>query len=95
MTDESNRVSEEDVQHIADLARVTLEDDEIEEYISQMDDVLDRFETLDEVDVTAEDNDQLENIVRPDVIDESLSQEEALSNAEKTKDGYFEGPSTN
>lgn len=95
MTNSPERVSEDDVHHIAELARVTVDDEEVERYIEQMDKVLDRFESLDEVKVDEEREDQLENIVRPDVIDESLTQEEALGNAEETKDGYFKGPSTN
>lgn len=95
MSNESNRVSEDDVRHIADLARLTIDDYEVEEYIEQMRKVLDRFQSLDEVDSDVTEDEQLENIVRPDIIADSLTQEDALKNAEKTKDGYFEGPSTN
>lgn len=95
MSNESNRVSEDDVRHIADLARLTIDDYEVEEYIEQMRKVLDRFQSLDEVDSDVTEDEQLENIVRPDIIADSLTQEDALKNAEKTNDGYFEGPSTN
>ncbi len=84
-------VSPEEVRHIADLARVDLTDEELDAFTAQFGEILDAFETLDEV-PEVENEADLENVLRDDEVHESLSQEEALRNAPHTEDGYFEGP---
>jgi aspartyl-tRNA(Asn)/glutamyl-tRNA(Gln) amidotransferase subunit C len=84
-------VDAEDVRHVAELARVDLKDDEVEQFVAQFGDILEYFDSLDdvpEVDREAE----LSNVLRPDETRESLSQEEALANAPESEDGYFKGP---
>jgi aspartyl-tRNA(Asn)/glutamyl-tRNA(Gln) amidotransferase subunit C len=89
MTDES--VDPEAVAHIAALARVDLDESEVDEFAAQFADVLGYFETLDEVpEIDAEPD--LTNVLRTDEARASLSQGEALKNAPETEDGYFEGP---
>ena len=84
-------VDAEEVRHVADLARVRLADDEVEEFAAQFGDILDYFEALDEVPET-EREEALVNVMRPDEVESGLTQAEALSNAEETEDGYFVGP---
>ena len=84
-------VDAEEVRHVAELARVRLDDDEIEEFADQFGDILEYFEALDEVPETDREG-ELVNVMRPDEVEEGLSQEEALSNAEETEDGFFVGP---
>lgn len=79
------------VRHVADLARVDLDEGEIEEFAAQFADILDYFEALDEV-PEIESEPGLVNVLRTDEARESLSQEEALRNAPATEDDYFEGP---
>ena len=81
----------EDVRHVASLARVDLDDEQVDEFAAQFADILEYFETLDEVPEVERDAD-LVNVMRPDEERESLGQEEALRNAEETEDGYFKGP---
>ncbi|NEU56944.1 Asp-tRNA(Asn)/Glu-tRNA(Gln) amidotransferase subunit GatC [Halorussus sp. MSC15.2] len=81
----------EEVRRIADLARVGLDDDEVERFTHQFADILDYFETLDEVPEVERETD-LVNVMREDEVRECLSQEEALANAPETEDGYFKGP---
>lgn len=81
----------EEVRHVADLARVDLDDDTVDEFAAQFADILDYFETLDEVPEVDREAD-LVNVMRPDEEHEGLSQEEALRNAEETEDGFFKGP---
>ena len=84
-------VDAEEVRHVAELARVNLDDEEVDEFAAQFADILDYFDALDEVpEVDAEAD--LVNVMRPDVERECLSQEEALANAPETEDGYFKGP---
>lgn len=84
-------VSPEEVRHVADLARIDLADEEVEEFTEQFVEILEAFETLDEVPET-ESKADLENVLRTDEVRESLDQEEALRNAPHTEDGYFKGP---
>jgi aspartyl-tRNA(Asn)/glutamyl-tRNA(Gln) amidotransferase subunit C len=79
------------VRHVAELARVDLDDDEADQFAEQFADILDYFETLDEVPEVDRDAD-LVNVMRPDEEREGLTQDEALSNAEGSEDGYFKGP---
>ena len=84
-------VDPDEVRHVADLARVDLDDDDVDRFTEQFADILAYFETLDEVPEVEREAD-LANVMRPDEVRDSLSQEEALENAEETEDGYFKGP---
>jgi aspartyl-tRNA(Asn)/glutamyl-tRNA(Gln) amidotransferase subunit C len=85
------RVDDEEVRHVASLARVDLDEDEVELFAEQFADILDYFDALDEVpEVEAEA--ELDNVMRPDEVREGLTQEEALQNAPETEDGLFKGP---
>ncbi|WP_435178634.1 Asp-tRNA(Asn)/Glu-tRNA(Gln) amidotransferase subunit GatC [Halorussus sp. AFM4] len=81
----------DEVRHVADLARVGLDDEEVERFADQFGDILDYFETLEEVPEVERETD-LVNVMRPDETRDCLSQEEALANAPETEDGYFKGP---
>ncbi|MUV86105.1 Asp-tRNA(Asn)/Glu-tRNA(Gln) amidotransferase subunit GatC [Natronomonas sp. CBA1123] len=84
-------VDDEEVRHVASLARVDLDDEEVELFVEQFGDILEYFEALDDV-PEVEREAELANVMRPDEVRESLSQEEALENAPETEDGYFKGP---
>jgi aspartyl-tRNA(Asn)/glutamyl-tRNA(Gln) amidotransferase subunit C len=84
-------VDEAEVRHVAELARVHLDDDEVEEFAAQFADILSYFDALDEVPEVEGETD-LVNVMRPDETREGLTQEEALANAPETEDGYFKGP---
>ena len=84
-------VDAEEVRHVAELARVDLDDDEVDSFAEQFGDILEYFDALDEVpEVDAETD--LVNVMRPDEERECLSQKEALANAPETEDGFFKGP---
>ncbi len=91
MSDDASPVDPEEVRHVADLARVDLDDEEVEQFAGQFADILSYFETLDEVPEVERETD-LTNVMRADEVREGLSQEEALANAPETEDGYFKGP---
>ncbi|WP_306058022.1 Asp-tRNA(Asn)/Glu-tRNA(Gln) amidotransferase subunit GatC [Natronococcus wangiae] len=84
-------VSPEEVRHVAELARVDLADDEVDQFTRQFADILEYFETLDEVPEVDRGAD-LTNVMRPDEERDSLDRAEALRNAPETEDGYFKGP---
>jgi len=89
--EDATAVDAEEVRHVAELARVRLDDDEVDEFAAQFGDILEYFAALDEVPET-EREEELVNVMRPDEIEEGLTQEEALANAEETEDGFFVGP---
>jgi aspartyl-tRNA(Asn)/glutamyl-tRNA(Gln) amidotransferase subunit C len=86
-----NAVDPDEVRHVAELARVDLEDDEVERFTEQFGDILEAFEALDEVPETEREAD-LANVMRPDEVRECLSQDEALQNAPESEEGQFKGP---
>jgi aspartyl-tRNA(Asn)/glutamyl-tRNA(Gln) amidotransferase subunit C len=84
-------VDPEEVRHVASLARVDLDEASVDEFAEQFADILEYFETLDQVpEVEAEP--ELTNVMRDDEVRDGLTQAEALRNAEETEDGYFKGP---
>ncbi|MDG5759421.1 Asp-tRNA(Asn)/Glu-tRNA(Gln) amidotransferase subunit GatC [Natronococcus sp. A-GB1] len=89
MTDDA--VSAEEVRHVAELARVDLTDEEVDQFTRQFADVLEYFDSLDEVPEVDREAD-LTNVMRPDEERDSLDREAALRNAPETEDGYFKGP---
>ncbi|MDQ2053147.1 MULTISPECIES: Asp-tRNA(Asn)/Glu-tRNA(Gln) amidotransferase subunit GatC [Halobellus] len=84
-------VDAEEVEHVAELARVDLDDDEVDAFTTQFAEILEYFEALDEVPEVESEAD-LVNVMRPDEVEASLDQEEALQNAAETEDGFFKGP---
>ena len=84
-------VDPETVRHVADLARIDLDDDEVDRFAEQFSDVLAYFKTLDEVPDVEGDSD-LTNVMRADEVADGLTREAALRNAPETEDGYFKGP---
>ena len=84
------------LEHVAELARLKLTEDEINKFLPQLKEALEFFSKLQEVDT---DNVkpsfqpvELKNVMREDAEKECLSQDDALSLTEHKKDGYFKGP---
>lgn len=84
-------VEEDDVRHMASLAHVELDEDELARFADQFAEILSWFEMLDTVPDVDEAVD-VENVLRSDTVEASLTQDEALSNASDAEDGYFRGP---
>lgn len=83
----------EQVQHVARLARLRLEPDELEKMREQLSNILDHFQLLQELDVsdvppTAQVIDLL-NVMRADELRPSLPRDAALGNAPDQQDGMF------
>ena len=86
-----NAVDGDEVAHIADLARIDLDESEVERFTEQFGEILAAFEALDEVPEVEREAD-LTNVMRPDEVREGLTQEEALGNALDSEAGQFKGP---
>ena len=84
-------VNAAEVEHVADLARVDLDDEEADAFAAQFAEILEYFDALDEVPEVDADE-ELVNVMRADEVEAGLDQAEALDNAAETEDGYFKGP---
>jgi aspartyl-tRNA(Asn)/glutamyl-tRNA(Gln) amidotransferase subunit C len=85
-------VTEHDVQHIAELADVGINKDELGTFTSQFNAILDYFDTLDTVKGSTAAKTDLFNILREDEIEPSLPQDDVLRNAPAQEDGFIKAP---
>ncbi|MCS7097913.1 MAG: Asp-tRNA(Asn)/Glu-tRNA(Gln) amidotransferase subunit GatC [Candidatus Methanomethyliaceae archaeon] len=89
-------VSREKLDRLAWLAKIELNENEKKEYLEQLNRILEAFKSIDELQL--EDVEptyhviDIFNMLRDDSIKPSLSQQEALSKAKRTKDGFFIAP---
>ena len=92
----TQRISRDDVAHVAWLARLRLSDEELERFTSQLGDVLDHADdvaALDLDDVTPTSHPYpLTNVMRADVPELGLDRAEVLAQAPDTEDGQFRVP---
>ncbi len=89
-------VSIKDVEKIAKLAKLSFTETEKETFTEQFNQILAYIEQLDELDTeniepTAHVLD-LKNVMRVDKMETWLTQEEAVANAPKSKNGFFSVP---
>ena len=86
-------LSTADVEHIAELAKLALTPNEIEQYRRQLSDILDHFETLRQVDTSSVPPTAsvlpLRTVMRADQVRPGLSTDDALANAPDRDDGFF------
>jgi len=87
-------LTREQVEHVAELAKLGLTEDEIEIYRQQLSDILDYAAILERLDTrhiapTASVL-PLQNVIREDMAEPSLSQDDALANAPAVEDGFFQ-----
>lgn len=88
-------ITEKDVLHIADLAKIDLTEDEVERFKEEFQDILGYFDILDEVDEEIEPLYQvipLKNVFRKDEVKKSLPQKEVLKNTKHNDGEYIKGP---
>ena len=86
-------LTSKDVQHIARLARVALEGDDVERFRTQLSSILDHFTTLSAVDTEGVEPTAhplpLSNVMREDSVSPSLPRTDVLLNAPDTEDGLL------
>lgn len=89
-------VSRKDVEHIAELARLKFNEDELNNFTEQLNEILAYVEKLNELDTEnveplshpVEGN----NVFREDVVKHSIPTSEALKNAPEKDDQFFHVP---
>ncbi|HEB76581.1 MAG TPA: Asp-tRNA(Asn)/Glu-tRNA(Gln) amidotransferase subunit GatC [Nitrospirae bacterium] len=90
------KISAGDVEHIARLARLGLNDEEKRMYGAQLNEILDYVDKLNELDTAGVEPTShvipIKNVFRRDVPGTSLPREEALGNAPQAADGFYRVP---
>ena len=86
------------VKKVAKIAHLALTEKEELQYLKELNNILESFKIIDEVDTTDVESSlhpiKLKNHEREDKIESSISQESALSQTKQKKDGFFIGPRT-
>ena len=87
------KLSRDEVQHIALLARLGINEAEVERFQEQLSNILENFEILQQVDTesvppTAQAI-ALQNVMREDKVEPSFPPEEILANAPRPDEGHF------
>jgi aspartyl-tRNA(Asn)/glutamyl-tRNA(Gln) amidotransferase subunit C len=92
-----SRISIDQVKHVANLARLAITEDEAEKFTKQLDAIITFAEQLNELDTENVEPTShvldIKNVLREDIPQKGLPQEEVLKNAPEEKDGQFKVPS--
>jgi aspartyl-tRNA(Asn)/glutamyl-tRNA(Gln) amidotransferase subunit C len=92
----TDRISRDDVAHVAHLARLELSDDELETYTEQLGAILDHAQDVAALDTSGVPPTAhplpLENVLRDDVVRPSLGRDEVLSQAPAAEGAFFRVP---
>ncbi|WP_066186255.1 MULTISPECIES: Asp-tRNA(Asn)/Glu-tRNA(Gln) amidotransferase subunit GatC [Gracilibacillus] len=90
-------ISKEQVKHVANLARLALNEKEVEMFTQQLGDIINYAELLNELDTSEVEPTthvlDLKNVLRKDEAAEWITKEDALKNAPDQADGQFRVPS--
>ncbi len=90
------KITKDDVLHVAELARLKFEEDEIELFTEQLGNILGYIEKLSELDTDGVDaTSQVLEITTPlreDEVKNCLTVDEVLKNAPETQDNFFVVP---
>ncbi len=92
----ASKISEKEVEHIANLARIALTEEEKRNFTEQFNTILEYFEIINDLDTedvppTSHVLD-VTNAFREDKVSPSLAVEEVLKNASKKERGFFKAP---
>lgn len=88
-------LTKEEILHIATLARIGLNENDVEKYQHDLSNILDYFKKLEEVDTTGIEPighiTGMQNAFRADKNEDfgALGKEQIMQNAPEAKDGYF------
>ncbi|MFB6145553.1 MAG: Asp-tRNA(Asn)/Glu-tRNA(Gln) amidotransferase subunit GatC [Candidatus Nanohaloarchaea archaeon] len=89
-------VSTEKVRDVADNARINLDDEKVEKFASEFENILEVFEKLSEIDTEGVEPAfhpiDVDPETRDDEVEETLSKKEVFKNTDNEEDGHFKGP---
>lgn len=90
------KITNDDVRHVAKLARLKVTDEEVATFTTQLEAILEHASSISALDTEGIEPTShplaMVNVFRPDEKRTSLSQDEALSNAPEAQDGRFKVP---
>ena len=90
------KVDKELIEQVATVARLNLSDNEKEQFVKDFKEILDAFSKISECPTKGLEPSiqpvKIDAVLREDVVEDSLSQKDALKNSKNNKDGYFRGP---
>lgn len=90
------KISAEEIKKIALLSRLEVKQDDIESVGKQLSDILSYMDLMSQVDITDVPPTvhavSMRNVMRDDILQPSLSNEEALQNAPEAENGCFKVP---
>jgi aspartyl-tRNA(Asn)/glutamyl-tRNA(Gln) amidotransferase subunit C len=90
------KISKQEVEHVAKLARLELSEQEKEKLTDQLSNILTYVETLNSLDTKGVEPTShvldLKNVMRDDVAVPGLTQEQALANAPDKASGHYKVP---
>ena len=94
---EKKQISKDILENISKLAMLDLSEAEKEKFKDQLNDILNYFYKINELDINdvpplTHPIEDLKNVFREDEPKKSLTNEEALKNAEHLKEGFFKAP---
>jgi aspartyl-tRNA(Asn)/glutamyl-tRNA(Gln) amidotransferase subunit C len=84
--------TEQEVNHIAELADVGINPEELAAFTHQFNAILDYFDVLDRVSGDTSVTSDRYNVMREDIVEPSLPQEDVLANAPAKEDGFIKAP---
>ena len=89
-------VDEDMVRYVAEVAKLKLSDEEVKKFKEDLEEILESFKKIAEVDVKDVEPTfqpiEVKNVFREDVVKESVGRDVGLSNTKNVEDGYFKGP---
>lgn len=92
------KITEETVQYVAALAKLTVSEEEKQKVAKELDHILDYIETMNGLDTEGIEPMShvlpVKNVFREDVVINQNNREELIKNAPKKKDGCFVVPKT-
>ena len=98
MTELANKISDETIEYVGILAKLELSAEEKEAAKSDMEQMLDYIDTLNELDTAGIEPMShvfpVQNVFREDVVTNGDNKEATLANAPLRKEDSFEGPKT-
>jgi aspartyl-tRNA(Asn)/glutamyl-tRNA(Gln) amidotransferase subunit C len=91
-----DKITPDTVKRVARIARLNLSGKELEKFSKDLESILESFQDLEKVPTKGVEPSfqpiETKNVLRKDVIEHSLTHEQALSNTKNKDKGFFKGP---
>lgn len=85
-------ISKDDILKLAKLAKISIDDEELEHLTKEMDKIVDFADAIneaDKLDIEFDNINGISNAFREDIVDKSFDRTEILKNVDGGEDGFF------